>query len=251
VTGRETYRLLAASVLIALISGPASAITLTDRLHSNIREGNRRYEDEKHEEALEFYLRAQEEDSTHSVPRFNAGDALYRLGRFGEGAGEFLRSASSAPDSISAMSYYNLGNSMFRAGDIGNAAEAYKKSLLMNPDDEDAKYNLEYALRMLEQQSQEDRQDKQDEKDQDQQSEQQDREQRPQEEDEQDEQKRPEQQDEETQPPEEGQQQQSPREITPEELERILAAIEASDKDTQKEMIRKASRHKRITGKDW
>jgi Ca-activated chloride channel family protein len=247
VTGRETYRLLAASVLIALISGPASAITLTDRLHSNIREGNRRYEDEKHEEALEFYLRAQEEDSTHSVPRFNAGDALYRLGRFGEGAGEFLRSASSAPDSISAMSYYNLGNSMFRAGDIGNAAEAYKKSLLMNPDDEDAKYNLEYALRMLEQQSQEDRQDKQDEKDQDQQ----DREQRPQEEDEQDEQKRPEQQDEETQPPEEGQQQQSPREITPEELERILAAIEASDKDTQKEMIRKASRHKRITGKDW
>jgi len=40
-------------------------------------------------------------------------------------------------------------------------------------------------------------------------------------------------------------------EITPEDLERILAAIEASDKNTQEEMLRKASKRRTLTGKDW
>jgi len=249
-------RLLLAISVLGLLADPSWAITLSDRMHSTIAKGNRRYDAEDHEQALGLYMEAQGQDSTHVVPHFNAGDALYRLGRFEDGAGEFLRSAGSLSDSISAMSYYNLGNSLFQTGDIKSAAEAYKRSLLIDPDDEDAKYNLEYALRMLEQQQQQQQQQDQSEGKQDQQQEQQpdsgtqdeqqQEKQEKQEDQAQQEQREQEQADEQRQEPAG-----APKEMTPEDLERILAAIEASDRKTQEEMLKKASRRKRITGKDW
>jgi tetratricopeptide (TPR) repeat protein len=237
--------------ILMLLAGAASGLTLSDKMHGRISKGNKDYEEENHEEALDNYMKAQGLDSTHAVPHFNAGDAFYRMGKFPEGAEEFLRSAASPTDSIAAMSYYNLGNSMFKANDYQSAIEAYKRSLLMDPDDEDAKFNLELAMRMMQQQEQEQDQ-KQDEdeakkkeRDQEQQGkDQQEEDQQQQEQDMQDEQQQ--QQDQQQQQP-----RQQPQEITPEELERILAAIEASDKNTQEEMLKKTSRRKTISGKDW
>ena len=144
------HRVLGVCIACVLVAGAAHGITLSDKMHGRISEGNRRYDAGEHGQALENYMKAQGLDSTHAVPHFNAGDAFYRLGKFPEGAREFLRSASSPAESIAAMSYYNLGNSMFKAGDFKSAAEAYKRSLLMAPDDEDAKFNLELAMRMME-----------------------------------------------------------------------------------------------------
>jgi tetratricopeptide (TPR) repeat protein len=225
----------------------AGALTLTDRLHSNVSKGNKHYRADEHQQALERYVRAQRADSSHAVPVFNAGDALYRLGEFPESAQRFLRSASLAEDSISAMGYYNLGNSLFRAGDTQRAIEAYRKSLLIDPTDGDAKYNLELAMKLLEeQQQQQDQQDEKDQGDQDQEEPAKERERDQQDEQQDQDEKQPQQQD---QP----QQQQEPRpeDMSPEELERILAAIEASDREAQQEMLEKQSRHRRISGKDW
>jgi Ca-activated chloride channel family protein len=249
--------------VVALVAGSAQAVTLRDRMHSKIQQGNSHYEAGEHEEALESYLDAERVDSTQAVPQFNAGDALYRLGRFPEGARKFLNSSASPTDSMAAMSYYNLGNSMFKGGDFERAAEAYKRSLLIDPDDEDAKYNLELAARMMEeQQQQKEQQEKQQQdkgqqnkeqgenkqndetakqKGQDTEEEQKDKEQGK---SQQGEQERDEQR-------EQGQPQPDQGEISPEDLDRILAAIEASDKDTQEEMLKKAAKRKRVTGKDW
>jgi tetratricopeptide (TPR) repeat protein len=239
--------------VIVVLAGPSHAVTLRDRMHGTISKGNDHYDEGEHQEALEKYLEAERIDSLHSVPHFNAGDALYRLGKFQEGARKFLNSSASPTDSIAAMSYYNLGNSMFRSGDLQGAAEAYKRSLLINPDDEDAKYNLEYAIRMMEQQDQqqdkkeqpEDKQDDELAKEKGQQDQQRD------EQDKQQDEQSGQQQDRQQEQPQESQPQPQPGEISPEDLERILAAIEASDKDTQEEMLRKAAKRKRITGKDW
>jgi Ca-activated chloride channel family protein len=144
------------------------------------------------------------------------------------------------------MSYYNLGNSMFRAGDMRSAVEAYKKSLLIDPDDEDAKHNLEYALRMIEEQQQQ-QQDQEQSQEQDQQDQQQRQDQQQEQENQEQQQQPPDQ----AQQDEQGRQEPPPSEISQDELERILAAIEASDKNTQEEMLKKASRRKRISGKDW
>jgi Ca-activated chloride channel family protein len=238
------YRLFAAGLLVIVLAGGSQAITLRDEMHSNISRGNRYYEGDEHEKALERYREAQGVDSTFAVPYFNAGDALYRMGNYRDGALEFLRSASADVDSVKAMSYYNLGNTMFRAGDLQSAVEAYKRSLLLNPEDQDAKYNLELALRMQQQEQQQPEEQQQEQQDQGKQQ-QQDQQQQP-EDQQQDQQDRDQQQDQ-PRPRDE----QKPPEISPEELERILAAIEASDKKTQEEMMKKTSRRKSVTGKDW
>ena len=250
------HRLLVIALGVVVFAGGAGAVTLKDEMHSNVSRGNRYYEAGDHEMALERYREAQGLDSTLSVPHFNAGDALYRMGNYRDGALEFLRSSASDADSVKAMSYYNLGNTMFKAGDLQSAVEAYKRSLLLDPEDLDAKHNLELALKMREQQEQQQQDQEQDQEGGQQEQDQQSPEDRQQEEDrdEQDQQQQDqqgqEQQDQQQQQPQPGQEQQPP-EISPEELERILAAIEASDKQTQEEMMRKASQRKTVTGKDW
>ena len=251
------FRLLVVALAIVVLAGGVGAVTLKDEMHSNVSRGNRYYEDGDHEMALERYLEAQGLDSTFAVPHFNAGDALYRMGNYQDGALEFLRSSASGADSIKAMSYYNLGNTMFKAGDLQSAVEAYKRSLLINPEDRDAKHNLELAIKMQEQQEQQQQQQQDQqggEQGRDQESgENQQKQEEQQEEQEQDQQEQgqdEEQQQEQQRQPQAGEEQQPP-EISPEDLERILAAIEASDKQTQEEMMKKASRRRTVTGKDW
>jgi Ca-activated chloride channel family protein len=259
------YRLLVMAVAVLTLAGGAGAVTLKDEMHSEVTRGNRYYEAGDHEKALERYREAEGLDSTFSVPHFNAGDALYRMGNFKDGAFEFLRSSTSDADSVKAMSYYNLGNAMFKAGDFRSAIEAYKRSLLLDPEDRDAKYNLELALKMNEQQQQQDQQDqqqqqqqnRQDQQQQDQQDQQQQQQQneqdQQQQQDQQDQQQNQQEQQQQEEQGQEGQQAQNqqPAKISPEELQRILAAVEASDRQTQEEMMKKASQRKTVTGKDW
>jgi Ca-activated chloride channel family protein len=245
--------MLAAVSLAALWPLPATGLTLTDRLHSYIQKGNAHYDKGEHDKALEAYMQARKQDSTSVAAQFNAGDAYYRLGQFQQGAKEFLGSASASADSVTSMSYYNLGNAAFKMNQYGAAAEAYKRALLIRPNDEDAKYNLEYALRMVEQQQQQQQnQDQEDQKkrnkdQQDQQQNQQDQQQEKQQE-----QNQQQQQDQQEAQQQRDQGDQQPQgQMTPEELKRILAAIEASDRETQQDLLKQAARTKRISDKDW
>ena len=45
--------------------------------------------------------------------------------------------------------WHNIGNSLLMEQDLENAIEAYKSALRANPTNEAARYNLSYALRML------------------------------------------------------------------------------------------------------
>jgi tetratricopeptide (TPR) repeat protein len=243
--------LIATLLLLAL---PASALRFSDKLHSSIEEGNTRYTEEENQDALSSYMRAQRQDTTHAVPYFNAGDALYRMGRFDEGALQFFRSTKSPAESVAAMGYYNLGNTFYQKGDLQSAAEAYRRSLLMAPDDEDAKHNLELVMKLIEEQPQQEQDQEQDDQQQDQQQQQQQEQDEKQDQEEQEEQQQDQQQQQDEEQEEQEQQQQpqpQEKEITQDELERILAAIDASDKETQEEIAKQASRTRRVSGKDW
>jgi tetratricopeptide (TPR) repeat protein len=238
----STLLILAAALLAA---APASALRFSDKLHSSVEEGNTRYVEDKNEKALDSYMRAQREDTTHTVPYFNAGDALYRMGRYDEGALQFFKSTKSTAESVAAMGYYNLGNTFYQKGDMQSAAEAYRRSLLMDPDDEDSKHNLELVMRLMEEQPQQ--QDQR--QNQEQQEQQQDQQQQQQ--DQQQDQEQQQEQDQENQEQEQQQERPERKEISEDELERILSAIDASDKETQEEIARQASRTRRVSGKDW
>ena len=100
---------------------------------------------------LETAARLATEDPT---VQYNAG-AGHLLADQGKEAVPFLeKAAEHAPPALKPRAEYNLGNAKLSAGDASGAVAAYKDALRLEPENEDAKYNLELALRQLEKERQ-------------------------------------------------------------------------------------------------
>jgi Ca-activated chloride channel family protein len=126
-----------------------------------VREGNRLYHEKKYNEAEVSYRKALELSPTEEAS-FNLGDALYKQGKFEESEKIFQTlSAQGADKTELADSYHNLGNSYLQSKKYKEGLEAFKNSVLNNPNDPDAKYNYEYARRLLQQQQEQKKKDDQ------------------------------------------------------------------------------------------
>jgi Ca-activated chloride channel family protein len=73
--------------------------------------------------------------------------------------------ASAADPALRENALFNKGNAEFMGNGYDAAAQNYKSALLMNPRDEDAKHNLELALRRKKNPQQEQKDKKNDKKD--------------------------------------------------------------------------------------
>jgi alpha-galactosidase/6-phospho-beta-glucosidase family protein len=135
---------------------------------------------------------------------------------------------------------------------LAQSIDAYKNSLRLDPADNDAKYNLAYAQKMLEknqqqQQQQQQNKDKQDQPDQDQQN--QDQQKQEQEK----EQEQQEQKDELADQQQQQQQQSKPQEISKADAERILEALKNDEKQTLEKLKQAQIKMTRVvkSEKDW
>ncbi|MDY6952571.1 MAG: tetratricopeptide repeat protein [Thermodesulfobacteriota bacterium] len=102
-------------------------------------------------EAEKAYAEADMDHPKDIRYRFNRGCAAFQKGDFQGATAAFssvLRRAED--DEIRFSTAYNLGNAAFKQGDVQRAADLYRQAILYNPENEDAKYNLELALRELE-----------------------------------------------------------------------------------------------------
>ncbi|HEX3552039.1 MAG TPA: VWA domain-containing protein [Thermoanaerobaculia bacterium] len=79
--------------------------------------------------------------------QYDAGTARLGAGRGRQAVGPLENAAKGADRELAPAAHYNLGNARLAAGDAAGAAEAFKQALRLRPDDQDAKYNLELALR--------------------------------------------------------------------------------------------------------
>lgn len=114
------------------------------------REGNRAYRSGDYEQAANAYRSAlQESDSEAQFAlRHNLGASLYRLGRSGEAREQFAAAASAAESpSERALAEYNAGNAALAAGDYAAAVAHFRAALRDQPDHEDARFNYEFARR--------------------------------------------------------------------------------------------------------
>ena len=154
---RVSFVALAAVVPAAVALGlPPSSAAQAGR--ADVQAGNRLYREGRYDEAHEKYLEALRAAPDSPLIRFNDANALYQSEEF-QRAVDAYRGAIEADDpALEAQAWYNLGNALYRQQQVEGALEAYKEALRRNPGDTDAKHNLEVALEQLQQQEQQEQQ---------------------------------------------------------------------------------------------
>ena len=189
---------------------------------SEVRAGNRQFRKGNWQKAEIDYRKALLKDSTSFAASYNLAGALYREENFEE-AGKSLEAVrDAAPLSVNAADYYyNQGNVAVQGKDWGAAVEAYRQSLLRNPGDMEAKENYAYAKLMLKnQENGGDGQNQDQNQDQDQNQNQNQNQNQDQNQD----------QNQGNQPqPQQGQ-------ISPQQAQQLLKAIQAREKETQEKV---------------
>ena len=120
-----------------------------------ITQGNEAFNAGDYGAALEAYALADEQMPERPEPEYNSGNALYRMDSLEEAQNLYQGALVMADDDeISKNSLFNIGNVLFTSEQYPEAIEAYKEALRIDPTDLDAKYNLELALRRLQEQEQ-------------------------------------------------------------------------------------------------
>ena len=226
---------------------------LAQKENKYIRSGNDNYEEESFKDAEVDYMKALEKNPESVKSQYNLGGALYKQENFEDASKLYNNLASLENKNISkADSYYNLGNTLLKAQKFPESIEAYKNALRLDPGDMDAKYNMEYAKKMLkDQQEKEQNQDQnqdQDKKD----EEKKDQEKQDQEQQEQD--QKDQQQDQQQQDQNQQQQQQQPQsqQISKQDAERMLEALKNDENKTlEKVKLQKGKGKGKKVEKDW
>lgn len=128
-----------------------------------IEKGNQDYKKKEFAKANVSYSKAIEKDKTNAVAKFNSGNAKQQLKNYEEAAKSYEAAATTTNDPIlKSQAFYNLGLSFIRQKKLNEAIDAFKKSLRLNPEDNEARQNLQKALKEKQQQSQQN--EKQDDK---------------------------------------------------------------------------------------
>ncbi len=117
-------------------------------------EGNDAFDAQDYAGAIEAYERAQEGNPELPQPFYNTGNAQYRQGSYDEALSSYNDALLNADEELTGSIHFNRGNVHYDSEAYGEAVEAYKEVLRLDPDDEDAKRNLELALRHIQQQEQ-------------------------------------------------------------------------------------------------
>jgi tetratricopeptide (TPR) repeat protein len=241
-------------LIISLLSGGVGYAQKAER--QNIREGNKMYAKEKFTEAEIAYRKSMEVNPRSVEGAYDLGNALYRQQKYPEAAEQYslvigqkdrLLSEDKAKNtSRLAQVYHNMGNigmcsalAHTQAGEIdksnqdyAKSIEAYKASLRLNPKDDETRYNLALAQKLLQNQQNEDQQQQQQQQDQ-QQDEQQ--------------QQQQEQQDQKTQ-----EEQQQNEQMSQDNAQQLLDAFLQDEKETQDKMKQaKKQQQQRKTDKIW
>ena len=120
-----------------------------------VRNGNRAFKKGDWLKSEIDYKKALLKDSTSAAAQYNLASALYRQENYTEAekyAKASLDSLSRSPRAADA--HYNNGDVYLQQRRWSEAIEAFKSSLRLNPGDMDAKSNLAYAQKMLENEQQ-------------------------------------------------------------------------------------------------
>jgi Ca-activated chloride channel homolog len=199
---------------------------LAQQENADIRKGNREYRSGQYQDAELNYRKALENSSANVNALNNLAASLYKQGRYEEAA-EILDGLAKMelPNNKKADVLYNLGNANTNNKKLKEAIEAYKDALRIRPQDADIRHNLAHAFRLLEEQEQQQQQQQQQEQSQEKGDDEQ-------------KQNQEQQQNQSPQPDSNQQEQQRPDQISPQDAQRILDALNQQEQKIQEKIDR-------------
>lgn len=242
-------------LILLVLMGIISAYGQNER--KVIRDGVRAYENEEFGEAEVQFRKAENINQESYEAEFNTGAALYGQEKYEETVKQYQSLLDQTDDAgKTAQIWHNIGNSLLEAQQYAPSIEAYKNSLRLKPSDEDTRYNLAYAKQKLNEQQQQN-QDQEQDKDQEQQDQEQDKDKdqdqnQDQDQDQNQDQDQDQQQDQGDDQQDRQDQQPVPQEISKEDAERMLKAIQQQEKDVKEKVDKKKAAAAKVkTEKDW
>ena len=204
-----------------------------------IRKGNRAYKDSTYVNAEVNYRKAIDVNPKSAISMYNLGNTLMQQNKLQEAMEQFVAATKMEKDKGNlAQIYHNMGVIFHSGKDYAKAVEAYKESLRNNPKDNETRYNLALAQKMLKDQQQD-----QQNQDQNQQQQKQD-----QQEDKKDQNKDQQQNKEQQQPP---QPQKKDNEMSKENAEQLLNSVMQDEKDVQDKVKKQQVIQGGRLEKDW
>ena len=226
-------------ISLLLLGGIASvhAQQKTDRDY--LRSGNKLYNDSLFIKAEVDYRKALDINPKSTDAMFNLGNALLMQQKVKE-AMEQYESVSKVEKDKSKLAeiYHNMGVILQSAKQYPQCIEAYKESLRNNPKDDETRYNLALAQKMLKDQQQ--NQQNQDQQQQ-QQEQKEDKQEQNQDQQEQDQKNQQQQQ----------QQQQNKNEMSKENAQQLLNAVMQDEKNVQEKVKKQIQIQGKKLDKDW
>jgi tetratricopeptide (TPR) repeat protein len=119
---------------------------------SSLKDANRDFKRGRYEEAQKKYEAALVDRPHSPMLKYNLGNAAYQQGHFEEAGKKYADVIAMTSDpALKSLAHYNQGNAYYRQNQTTSAIEAYKEALRINPNDADAKYNLSLAMKAKQQ----------------------------------------------------------------------------------------------------
>ena len=228
------------SMLLCIGAGHAFAQEKTDRDY--LRSGNKLYNDSLFIKAEVDYRKALEINPKSTDAMFNLANALLMQQKAKEAMEQYESVSKIEKDKQKlAQIYHNMGVILQSSKQLPQCIEAYKESLRNNPKDDETRYNLALAQKLLKDQQNQDQQN------QDQQQQQQEKK----EEENQDQNKDQQEQDKKDQQQNQQQQQQNKNEMSKENAQQLLNAVMQDEKNVQDKVKKQIQIQGKKLDKDW
>ena len=208
-----------------------------------IRSGNKLYNDSVFVKAEVDYRKALEKNPQSTDAMFNLANSLLMQQKAKEAMEMYQSTAKIEKDKGKlAQIYHNMGVILQSSKQYPQCIEAYKESLRNNPKDDETRYNLALAQKLLkdQQQNQDQNQDKNQDQKQDQKDDKKDQNKNQQEQDKKDQQNQNQQQ-----------QQQNKDEMSKENAQQLLNAVMQDEKNVQDKVKKQLQIQGKKLDKDW
>ena len=223
-----------------LLAGTAHGLAQDKTDRDYLRSGNKLYNDSLFIKAEVDYRKALELNPKSTDAMFNLANALLMQQKAQEAMEQYESVSKIEKDKQKlAQIYHNMGVILQSGKQYPQCIEAYKESLRNNPKDDETRYNLALAQKLLKDQQQ-------DQQNQDKQQQQQE-----QKEDKQDQNKDQQEQDQKDQQQNQQQQQQNKNEMSKENAQQLLNAVMQDEKNVQDKVKKQLQIKGKKLEKDW